>query len=406
MTEQMELTVIDAQNAVQIFTGGGMSAVLDGIEAKVRAIPLDPSTAAGREEIRSVAYRVAKTKVALDNEGKKLTEGWREATKKVNEERKRATERLEVLANEVRKPLTDFENKERDRVAAHEAALEDIQRIYAAVNSNPALSLVDLEAASIDLRNSHPGRAWEEFTNRAESAIKQTEAYIGERLESRKKWEVEQEELALLRKEEAERLQHERDERLKAEAAEKARTEAERKAKEAADAEAKRVIEAAKAERGRVDAEARRVEAENERLRLEAAAKAKAEQDRLAAESRAIEEKRKAEEQAKVAAEKRAKEAEAARIAAEEKAARDLKAAEEQAKRDADAAALRERNRIAAEKLAEAEAAKKREADKKLRLQIRNELIKDLAGFIINDDPACVADALMAGKIRRAKVVF
>ena len=66
MTEQMELTVIDAQNAVQIFTGGGMSAVLDGIEAKVRAIHLDPSTAAGREEIRSVAYRVAKTKVALD----------------------------------------------------------------------------------------------------------------------------------------------------------------------------------------------------------------------------------------------------------------------------------------------------------------------------------------------------
>jgi hypothetical protein len=121
--ETMDLVLVDAQNAVQIFTGGGMAAILDGIEAKVRAIPLDPSTAPGREEIRSVAYRVAKTKVALDAEGKKLTEGWRTATAKVNEERQRATERLEALAEEIRKPLTDFENKEKIRVAAHEAAL-------------------------------------------------------------------------------------------------------------------------------------------------------------------------------------------------------------------------------------------------------------------------------------------
>jgi colicin import membrane protein len=98
MIEQLELMVMDAQNAVQIFTGGGMNAILDSIEAKVKAILLDPSTAAGREEIRSVAYRVARTKVALDNEGKRLTEGWREATKKVNEERKKSTERLDAKA--------------------------------------------------------------------------------------------------------------------------------------------------------------------------------------------------------------------------------------------------------------------------------------------------------------------
>jgi len=34
MSEQLELMVVDAQNAVQIFTGGGLDAVLDGIEAK------------------------------------------------------------------------------------------------------------------------------------------------------------------------------------------------------------------------------------------------------------------------------------------------------------------------------------------------------------------------------------
>ncbi len=171
MTEQMELTVIDAQNAVQIFTGGGMSAVLDGIEAKVRSIHLDPSTPAGREEIRSVAYRVAKTKVALDNEGKKLTEGWREATKKVNDERKRATERLEVLSEEVRKPLTDFENKERFRVEANEEALKDITGLHAMVAASPAATLDELGIWLTDLRNSNADRAWEEFSQRAAGGL-------------------------------------------------------------------------------------------------------------------------------------------------------------------------------------------------------------------------------------------
>lgn len=44
----MELAVIDAQNAVQIFTGGGLEAILSGIEAKVRAMRFDISTEAGR----------------------------------------------------------------------------------------------------------------------------------------------------------------------------------------------------------------------------------------------------------------------------------------------------------------------------------------------------------------------
>ena len=426
-TETMELMVVDAQNAVQIFTGGGMAAILDGIEAKVRAIPLDPSTATGREEIRSVAYRVAKTKVALDAEGKKLTEGWRTATAKVNEERKRATERLESLADEVRKPLTDFENKEKIRVAAHEEALSDITGLHAMVAATPDAGLVQLETWSVDLRNSNVDREWEEFMVRATAARAAADKYIMERLDVRKKWEVEQEELARFRKEEAERLQRERDERLKAEAAEKARLEAERKAKEAADAEAKRVIEAANTERDRVQAETRRVEAENERLRLEAAAKAKAEQDRLAAEARAIEVKRMAEENAKIAALKKAADAEAARIASEKKAEAEklaaevkatdeLKAAKDKAKRDAEAAVVREREKVERERKAAEDARLKREADEKLRAKIRAEMIEDfmalpLEGVIPSEfDALQVAgdfvDAIMDGKVRHVKVVF
>lgn len=395
MNDTMELAVVDAQNAVQIFTGGGLDAVLDGIEAKVRAIPLDPSTATGREEIRSVAYKVIRTKTTLDAEGKKLTEGWREATKKVNDERKRSLERLDALAEEIRKPLTDFENKERDRVAAHEAALVDYSSMRDHLSASPDLTVDQLKIYEADISAAHPGRNWEEFSTRAGSIRGELLATISKRIQSREKQDREQAELARLRAEEAERIQRERDERLKAEAAEKARLEAERKAKEAADAEAKRVIEAAEAERKRVNEEADRVRRENEQASREAA------------------ESLQREEQAKLAAERRAKDAEAARIAAEAKADKDrieaaecaakqLKEAEQQARRDADAAAQRERDRISREQKDAEDARVKREANAKLRAKIRAEIVEDLTEKSANE----IADALMAGRVRHVKVVF
>jgi colicin import membrane protein len=399
MTEQMELMVVDAQNAVQIFTCGGMNAILDGIEAKVRAISLDPSTHEGREEIRSVAYRVARTKVALDAEGKKLTEGWREATKKVNEERRRAEDRLTQLAEDVRRPLTDFENKEKLRVEAHEAALADITGLHAMVAASPDLSLDVLDIYLRDLRAAQPDRAWEEFSYRAKSAREAAEDYIARRMDQRKRYEVEQEDIARLRREEAERIQRERDEQLKYEAAEKARLEAERKA----------AVEA-EAERQRVATEARRVQEEHDRALREAEAKRKAEEKRLADEAHAIELKRLAEENAKIAALKAAADAEAARIASEKKAEADRIAAQKKAEADKQAAIAKERERVEAErKKAEADRLK-READQKLRLKIRGEIADDLRGgssMEMDEDVSLwIADALLDGKIRHVKVVF
>lgn len=415
MTETMELAVIDAQNAVQIFTGGGLDAVLDGIEAKVRAILLDPSTATGREEIRSVAYKVARTKVALDTEGKRLTEGWREATKKVNEERKRSTERLEALGEEVRAPLTEFENKERVRVGAHEAALAEIVGARAMLDAHPDMTFELLQDHLSDFANLHFGRDWEEFKHRAQSERDLSTAKFRVRIESRKKFDADQAELARLRSQEAERIQRERDERLRAEAAETARLEAERKAKAEADAEAKRVIEAAETERRRVEAEAERVRIENERERRAAEAKAKADLDKAAAEARATEQKRQAEESAKLAAEQRAKDAEAARIAAEKRAEVERIAALEKAKLDAESAAKRERDKIENERINAEHLRLKREADKKLRAKVEREIAEDLTAIVqsmmAQDHPAAdvaeaVAEMLTAGNVRHCKVVF
>lgn len=386
--ETMELAVINTQNAVQVFTCGGMKALLDEIETKVRAIPLDASTALGREQIRSTAYGIARTKTALDTEGKKLTEDWREATKKVNAERKLASERLDALAEEVRRPLTEYENRDKVRIAAHELAIRVITGLHSMVADRPDMPAKDLAVYLQDLRAALPGRDWEEFASRAKQAREQADKYITDRLERRQKYEADQAELDRLRKEEAARIARERDERMKAEAAEAARLAAERKAKAEADAEARRVIEAAEAERKRVQAEIECVRREEEE------------------KASAIERQRQAEEQARIAAERRAKAAEEARIEFEERAARERKAAQEKAEREKQAAVQRERDRIARNLKAAEEARMKREADEANRAKVRADIVHDLAcelGLLSCPD---IADALIAGKIRHVTVTF
>jgi colicin import membrane protein len=365
---QLELaTISPGVTAVQLFSGG-IDAVLDGIEAKVRAEKLDVSTAQGRDEIRSLAFKVRRTKTALDEEGKRLTEEWRKSTAMVNADRKKAAERLDALAEEeVRKPLTDFENKEKLRVAGHEAALADLTGLVPMLRTHPAMSAKLLREYLDDYRKLQVGREWEEFAQRANVARIETLNYVNERIEAADKHEAEQAELERLRREDAERRQCEHEDRLRAEAAEAARIETERKAKAAADAERKRV-----------EAEAELVRLAHERAAKEAKAKIEAaEAARIASEKRAADEKREARER--------------------------LERAERKAKQDAELAVERERGKIEAERLAEERERVKREADEKIRAKVRTEVIEDLRGF---DTPAAIADALLGGRVRHIKVSF
>jgi hypothetical protein len=177
VSETMELAVVSTQNAVQIFTGGGLGALLDGVEAKVRAMQLDASTVAGRDEIRSVAYKVVRTKTALDAEAKKLTEGWRTATAKVNAERKVAQDRLDALAEEIRAPLTAFETKEKNRVAAHEAALVDLQ-----MPVNLPADADAMEVIRADISKTHPGRDWFDWSGLVMIVVILAGAFIAARV--------------------------------------------------------------------------------------------------------------------------------------------------------------------------------------------------------------------------------
>lgn len=304
-------------------------------EAVAKHVP-DTTTKGGRDAIASVAYKVARTKTALVAQGKKLTETWREQTKKVNAACNTIEERLDALKDDVRKPLTEWEVAEAARLDGHKARLENLTAMSKVGFGLPSTDLQRMyeEVKAIPLSKD----AWDEFAGQAGVAHEMALDTLTRLYQTAVKQEQEAAEL----------------EQLRAEKAERDRQEAERLAAEtAARAEAERI--------------------EHERLAEE---RRKEEIARAAAEAA---ERAEREAEAKIEAAKRAaadaEERHAAAIrAAEEARVRDVAAAKAKAERDAEA----ERKRIADAQAAEAAEQKRRDEDKAHRKAINQAIVTEL----------------------------
>lgn len=75
----------------------------------------DLTTKKGRDAIKSLAYKVVRTKTALDDTGKELNAGKRKEIDAVDAVRRDVRDKLDALAAEARKPLDEWENKEAER---------------------------------------------------------------------------------------------------------------------------------------------------------------------------------------------------------------------------------------------------------------------------------------------------
>lgn len=388
------LALVETVTAVEVFSENGLDPILERIEKEARSTALDISTPKGRKEIASLAAKIAKSKTALDKLGKDLVAGWKDQAKKVDIERARAWDRLESLQKEIRQPLTEWENRDKERVATLEAALVEIAE--AARHTEANWQTLPLPAMNDRLKEMLSDKTdWHEFSVKAKQAIEAATDAIASAILKRQRHDADQAELARHRKEEEERKQREHEERLKAEAAEKARKEAEEKARKAAEAEAARVAaDKAKAEqeRLRIQREKEAAEAKARRDAEEAAAReAKVNREKSEAEARAAQA-----EKDRIAAEKKAKED--AQIAAE-KAGADKKAAEQ-------AAANRERQRIEDEKKAEAAATAKREADKEHRRKINSEAWHVLKNIVTPPQATEIIEAIAKGQIPHIKISY
>lgn len=305
----MELQVLEQNAIVSAFNNAnGIQAIVDQIKAQVSSIVPDVTTAKGRKEIASLAYKVAQSKSAIDAEGKKLKEQYTVVTNQIDADRKFARDELDAERDRIRQPLTDWENAEKDRVAKHENAIEAIKNF---ANNNFLITANSsmIEGAIATLNDQAIDSSFEEYEEQAKLAKLETLETLRNALSETQSLEAERAELERLRQADIERQQKERDEKIAREAADKARVEAEAKALadrkraeqeklEAEQREARLKLEKEQAELREQQLKQQAIEREKqaeidrqkaveaERLRIEQEAKAKADAERKAEEQR------------------------------------------------------------------------------------------------------------------------
>lgn len=299
MSEVTDLVVIEKQNAMAVFTTKEqLDPIIEAIEKEARSLVPDVSTRKGRDAIASMAHKVARSKTYIDNAGKDLVAELKALPKQIDESRRIVRERLEALKDEVRKPLTDWENAESARKDALQQRLADLRSLADVIDGvGNYLPSVEIQQRIESAKAVSLDDSWQEVAAEAGVAKDTTIQQLEAALIVAKQREHEAAELERLRKEAEEKARLEREEIIRREAAERARRDAEAQHKAELEAAARREAE----EKARAElAERQRIEAE-QRAELEKASAVEAERlkAKQAEDARLAEEKRKADEQAK-----------------------------------------------------------------------------------------------------------
>lgn len=314
MSAEQQLAVVPPQEtAMAVFSADkGLEPWLQQIRVEIDGFTPDISSRKGRDAIASMAYKVARSKTALDNVGKQLVADLKEIPKKIDAERKRVRDTLDAWQEEVRRPLTEWQAAEDRRVDDHNDGIQRLKDLAVFAETPTAAHvtqvIADLELVALDDN-------WEEFLPEAAQVKDKSLATLRALLADRTKHEAELAEIAKFNAEKAERDQQERDAAIARAAVEKAQREAAEAAQAERDAAARReqalIDQAAQAKRD-ADQKARDAEAAaaNQALQLKLAAdqaerqKLQAEADRVAAAERAKQQAIEAEQRQAAAVEK------------------------------------------------------------------------------------------------------
>jgi hypothetical protein len=262
----------DALTPATVFAPGGVEGIISKLEADVRAIERDISTPDGREAVKSLAYKVARSKTALDDMGKELVAGIKAQAATIDAERRIIRDRCDALKMEVRGDLDAWEAAEDERIDGHERALVWLAQCDRfATTPTAAMILAQLlDVAELARRD------WQEFKERGDAATAEATAKLDTMLDTAEQAERDAAELAELRRLKVERDTADAIAEQQAKAAESARlVDAARIAREAdaaEQAEAREIERAAQAQRNAEAAAAKAVETERQRVAAVAAA--------------------------------------------------------------------------------------------------------------------------------------
>lgn len=257
--DDYSVIVSDNGNLQQFFADGeNLQKVADRIESMARNLVADTSTKEGISQIKTAARQIASVKKKVDDLGKAVVAELKALPKVIDKNRADFRERMESLQEEIRRPVTDIEERQK--------AIDDIKGTHfacAACNSQElAAKIEELETQ----RAAVTAEVWKEAYEDALKAYDSEIAALATMRDAAAKREAEQRELEELRKkkEEAERIIREN----------KIKEEAERKARE--EAEARAAAEKARLEREKAEAERKAAEAERDRHEAEERARREA----------------------------------------------------------------------------------------------------------------------------------
>ena len=335
-TAQTQLVVIEPASVNALFIDGvGLQEMLTAVRQQVTSIVPDASTAKGRKQIASLAHSCSKFKVYGEGFGKELADELKAKPKKLDANRKIFRDFMDALKEEVRAPLTKFEEAEATRVAGLQDRLARLKALNTAASTECAAA--DLQAMLLEVEQTALDDTWQELLPQATIAQELAVKRLSETLAARQKYEAEQAELEALRKKQAEQDRIDRERMIAEQAAESARIQ------------------------------------EEERLRLEREAAQHREQEAL--------------HQAQIAIEREAQarsDAEAAELARQQAEAN----AEQQAEEAAARAAEQERQRIADEQRLKDEDDARRLADRDHRGRVHSSIMMDMMGLGIEEENA------------------
>lgn len=231
-----EKLFLDKQNFVPL---------LQQVKLIARGLIADPTTEEGAKQRKALSRKIGSLKTAIENEGKKVAAALKEKPKLIDATRKEVKDTLEMLQDELLKPLKEIEARQNEII--------EISNLPASAIGCDSYAVQDV--INVLEGHAHDEAYWKESYADAVAALNESRRQLNAVLETVLKQEEQQREYERLKAEEAERN------RKAAEEAARAKAEAE---------EAKRKAE--EAERARIAAEEAQKKAEAEALKAKAEA--------------------------------------------------------------------------------------------------------------------------------------
>lgn len=156
-------------NITTTFRPGGSKRFIAAVYAEIARLKpqLDVSTEEGRALIISTAYKVTKTKTFAFGKAKHRADAFKARAKDVMKEADFMAGELTKLSHAVRKPVTDYENKDAERNADYEMKLGEIYNAPLFVGG-PTIEAIQDRIGKLMLYQSID---WQEYRERAEQGF-------------------------------------------------------------------------------------------------------------------------------------------------------------------------------------------------------------------------------------------